>query len=59
MNSLNPDFSRKIKLDYYFEELQKLKFEIYDVDNFDGETPLLHGADFLGMMECTLGQVIK
>ncbi len=44
-------------LDYYFEEVQKLRFEVYDI----------HGThsigtrddDFLGGVECTLGQVMS
>jgi hypothetical protein len=41
-------------VDYFFEELQKLKFLLYDIDSARGS---LKNADFLGEMECTLGQV--
>lgn len=54
-NTLNPQFSKALILDYFFEELQKLKFFIYDIDN--PNTTNLNSADFLGEMECTLGQV--
>jgi hypothetical protein len=46
---LNPKFSKPILVDYWFEEIQKLKFEVYDIDNpakrkeeqdFIGETVL-------------------
>ena len=53
-NNLNPDFAKGITVDYYFEMVQKLKFAVYDVDN---ETSSLGDDDFLGAMECTLGQV--
>ena len=53
-NTLNPTFSQKIQLDYYFEEVQKLKFGIYDIDN---DTTKLSDDDFLGKAKCTLGQV--
>ena len=53
-NSLNPDFSKPLLVDYYFEMVQKLKFVVYDVDN---ATKRLDDDDFLGEMECTLGQV--
>lgn len=53
-NSLNPNFSKAILVDYFFEELQKLKFILYDIDSPRGS---LKSADFLGEMECTLGQV--
>uniref|UniRef100_A0A8C2TD91 Copine 5 n=1 Tax=Coturnix japonica TaxID=93934 RepID=A0A8C2TD91_COTJA len=32
-NTLNPDFVRKFVLDYYFEEKQNLRFDVYDVDS--------------------------
>ena len=41
-------------MDYFFEELQKLKFFIYDIDSLTSD---VKSADFLGEMECTLGQV--
>ena len=39
---------------YRFEEVQKLKFKVYDVDN---ETRDLGDDSPLGTMECTLGEV--
>ena len=53
-NSLNPQFSTPIIIDYFFEELQKLKFVIHDIDSASGS---LKDADFLGEMQCNLGQV--
>lgn len=53
-NNLNPNFSKSIIVDYFFEELQKLKFLVYDIDSASGS---LKNADFLGEMQCTLGQV--
>jgi hypothetical protein len=38
-----------------FEEVQKVKVAVYDLDN---DTPQLGDDDFLGQVECTLGQVI-
>uniref|UniRef100_A0AAQ5Y373 C2 domain-containing protein n=1 Tax=Amphiprion ocellaris TaxID=80972 RepID=A0AAQ5Y373_AMPOC len=54
-SNLHPVFGKVFLLDYYFEEVQKLRFEVYDI----------HGThsigtrddDFLGGVECTLGQV--
>lgn len=54
LNCLNPKFSKKFVLDYYFEMVQKLKFCVYDIDN---DTHDLGDDDFLGELECTLGQV--
>lgn len=53
-NSLNPNFSKKFCIDYYFELVQKLRFGIYDIDN---KTIELNDDDFLGEFDCTLGQV--
>ena len=53
-NSLDPQFAKPFELDYFFEEVQKLKFEVYDLDN---KTPSLSDDDYLGGMECTMGQV--
>ncbi|KAH0616520.1 hypothetical protein JD844_027680, partial [Phrynosoma platyrhinos] len=32
-NTLNPDFVRKFIMDYFFEERQNLRFDLYDVDS--------------------------
>ncbi|XP_019405582.1 PREDICTED: copine-3 isoform X2 [Crocodylus porosus] len=55
-NSLNPNFSKKFLIDYYFELVQKLKFGIYDIDN---KTIDLNDDDFLGEFDCTLGQIVS
>lgn len=53
-NCLSPKFAKKFVIDYYFEIVQKLKFGLYDIDN---KTIDLSDDDFLGELECTLGQV--
>ncbi|KAM8776353.1 copine-7 isoform 2-T2 [Rhynchonycteris naso] len=53
---LHPVFSKVFTLDYYFEEAQKLRFEVYDSH---GPGSLgFQDDDFLGGMECTLGQIV-
>ncbi|XP_069545012.1 copine Va isoform X1 [Brachyistius frenatus] len=59
-NTLNPDFIRKYILDYFFEEKQNLRFDVYDVDS---KSPDLakHPTDFndfLGQVHCTLGEIV-
>ncbi|XP_029318321.1 copine-8 [Cottoperca gobio] len=54
-NTLNPDFVRKFILDYFFEERQNLRFDLYDVDS---KSPILSKHDFLGQAFCTLGEVV-
>ncbi|KAF4796365.1 Copine-1 [Turdus rufiventris] len=55
-NCQDPEFCKKLVVDYYFEKVQKLKFGVYDIDNksFD-----LNDDDYLGGIECTLGQVVS
>ncbi|KAG8508138.1 Copine-7, partial [Galemys pyrenaicus] len=55
-SSLHPIFSAVFMLDYYFEEVQKLRFEVYDTHG--AGTPGCQEDDFLGSMECTLGQIV-
>uniref|UniRef100_A0A8C9MR15 Copine family member 9 n=1 Tax=Serinus canaria TaxID=9135 RepID=A0A8C9MR15_SERCA len=50
-NTLNPDFVRKFVLDYYFEEKQNLRFDVYNVDSKSC-------SDFLGQAFVALGEVI-
>ncbi|XP_038579509.1 copine-5 isoform X3 [Micropterus salmoides] len=59
-NTLNPDFVRKYILDYFFEEKQNLRFDVYDIDS---KSPDLakHATDlndFLGQVYCTLGEIV-
>ncbi|XP_025940122.1 copine-5-like [Apteryx rowi] len=54
-NTLNPDFVRKFILDYFFEEKQNLRFDLYDVDS---KSPDLSKHDFLGQAFCTLGEIV-
>ena len=52
----NPDFTKKINIMYRFEEMQKLKFEIYDVDSASSN---LAAHDFIGWVEITLGNLVS
>lgn len=54
-SNLNPVFAKVFLVDYYFEEVQKLRFEVYDSHGQSGLGT--HDDDFLGGMECTVGQV--
>ena len=53
-NDQNPKFTKAIQMEYRFEEAQKLKFAVYDLDN---ESASLADDDFLGALECSLGEV--
>ncbi|XP_034416657.1 copine-3-like isoform X1 [Cyclopterus lumpus] len=56
LNCLNPRFAKKFVIDYYFEMVQRMKFCVYDIDN---DTHDLGDDDFLGELECTLGQIVS
>uniref|UniRef100_G3PBL8 Copine family member 9 n=1 Tax=Gasterosteus aculeatus aculeatus TaxID=481459 RepID=G3PBL8_GASAC len=49
------DFVRKFVLDFFFEEKQNLRFDVYNVDTRSSN---LSKHDFLGQMFCTLGEII-
>ncbi len=53
-NCHDPKFAKGFTVEYFFEEVQKIKFEVYDLDN---KTPSLNDDDFLGILECNLAQV--
>ena len=54
MNNLNPVFGVKFQVDYHFEQVQKLKFALFDEDKCSSQ---LYEHDFLGEFTCTLGVV--
>ncbi|XP_028435615.1 copine-4 [Perca flavescens] len=53
---VNPTYSKVFTLDFYFEEVQRLRLELYDVNSSHNG---LREADFLGSLECTLGQIVS
>ena len=50
-------FSKTFLLDYYFEEVQKLKFVVYDIDNAKHVDDTKR-HDLIGALECTLADVV-
>ncbi|XP_061421463.1 copine-7-like [Lethenteron reissneri] len=56
--NLHPVFSKVFTIDYYFEEVQKLRFEVFDINS--SSVPCgPREDDFLGAAECTLGQIVS
>uniref|UniRef100_A0A8D0A1Q7 Copine IVb n=1 Tax=Sander lucioperca TaxID=283035 RepID=A0A8D0A1Q7_SANLU len=55
-SSSSPVFSKILLVDYYFEEVQRLRFELHDISSGNNG---LRDADFLGALECTLGQIVS
>ncbi|XP_071960515.1 copine-8-like isoform X2 [Antedon mediterranea] len=54
-NNLNPDFAHKFVVDYFFEQHQPLRFDVYDSDS---KSRNLSSHDFIGSAQCTLGQIV-
>lgn len=54
-DNLNPDFADHIVLDYHFELVQKLRFEVYDRD---GKSEQLKSHDFIGSVETALSRIM-
>ncbi|XP_037031088.1 copine-9-like [Bradysia coprophila] len=50
-DNLNPEWVKKFILNYNFETVQKIKFEVWDVDP--------DGQDFLGQLETTLADIVS
>ena len=55
-NSLNPEFTKLIKMEYHFETNQKIRFDVYDVDT--SPTDSLSGQDFIGSAEVLLSEML-
>jgi hypothetical protein len=55
-NTLDPVFQKKFVLEYRFEERQLLRFVVYDRD---GPSARLEDHDYIGQMECSLGEVVS
>ena len=56
MDNLNPDFVKSFTVDYFFEEQQNIKFEVYDSD--DPNSRNLSSHDFIGRVVTTLGSIV-
>jgi len=54
-NCLDPEFATKTTIAYHFEETQKMKFELYDIDS---SSRRLSEHDFLGGCQISLGQIV-
>jgi len=55
-NTLNPSWKTKFNVDYYFEQRQMVRFEVYD---WDSKSNRLSDHDFLARHECSLGNIVS
>lgn len=51
MNNLNPTFTKSITLNYQFERIQEMKFEVVDVDTGSN-------FDLIGEIETSIGNIM-
>eukprot|EP00759_Apiculatamorpha_spiralis_P016691 PhF_6_TR2279/c0_g1_i1/m.3952 len=57
MNNLNPKWSTRVEMDFFFERKQLLKFKVFDCDNPANQNSEA-GHDLLGEVETELGFII-
>ncbi|KYQ91161.1 phospholipid-binding protein [Tieghemostelium lacteum] len=57
-NTLSPTFQTPIKVDYYFEQIQKLRITVLDVDN-DHNLDDSKGQEEIGIANVTLGNILS
>ncbi|XP_021347937.1 copine-3-like isoform X2 [Mizuhopecten yessoensis] len=55
-NCHDPKFTKTFVIDYFFEEVQKVKIQVFDIDN---KSPQLTDDDFLGELQCNLGTIVS
>ncbi|KAJ0399790.1 hypothetical protein ATCC90586_009830 [Pythium insidiosum] len=55
-NCANPTFTKSLELDYFFEEVQRLRLEVFDRDD---ASEALAKHDFLGCVELTVAQLMS
>jgi len=48
---LNPEFVKKILVDFHFEQSEMYKVEVYDSDDDSQQTQNLSAHDFIGALE--------
>ena len=57
-DNLNPEFVKKIMVDFHFEQSEKFKVEVYDSDDDSQLTKNLSAHDFIGALEFSLHEVV-
>jgi len=55
MNKHNPDFKKRFRMEYHFEQLQEVKFEVWD---WDRNTKSTVGQDYIGCVTTTLANLV-
>ena len=56
-NSLNPEFTTMVGMEYHFEMCQKIRFDVYDVDT--APTDPVEDQELVGSAEVLLSDIIS
>ncbi|KAF1323475.1 Copine-like protein, partial [Globisporangium splendens] len=56
VNTADPTFTKAFHIDFFFEEVQRLRIEVFDRDSPSNK---LSDHDFLGCVELTMGQLMS
>lgn len=56
VNTADPTFTKAFHVDFFFEEVQRLRIEVFDRDS---RSEKLSAHDFLGCVELTMGQLMS
>lgn len=57
-DTLNPQFVKKVMVDFHFEQSEVFKVEVYDSDDDSQQTQDLSKHDFIGMLQFQLHEVV-
>lgn len=57
-DSLNPQFVKAIEITYFFEEIQDLKVEVYDVDD-ESHLSNLKAQEYIGAAEVHVHEIVR
>ena len=57
-DNLNPEFVKKILVDFHFEQKEMFRIEVYDSDDDTQMTKNLDKHDYIGSLDFTLHEVV-
>ena len=57
-DNLNPEFVKKILVDFHFEQTEMFKVEVYDSDDDSQQVRKLENHDYIGALEFKLHEVV-
>ena len=57
-DNLNPEFVKKILVDFHFEQSELFKVEVYDSDDETQQVKKLDNHDYIGVLEFKLHEIV-